>query len=244
MNNYYKYQHTVKYSDTDSRYKMRIDRIISHFQDITGLHSTEMGVDGKTLLEKSNAFWVLTKMKIKILDAPIFSDTVEVETWPIAPSGGLRYNRDYTITKDGESAVLGTSEWCTLDCTDMKLRKIDTTCYPTDLNHRDARSGVSPYVRVRECVTDEHFHHAYTSSFTDIDTNRHTNNVTYIRLTLNCFTPDEFEALDIDEFQINYLSQTYYGDEILVYKKATDNGYYIEGRANSKTVFCSLISIK
>ena len=91
MNNFYKYSQTVKYSDTDSRYKIRLDRIISHFQDITGLHSGEMGVDGKTLFKKSNAYWVLTKIKLKIIESPKFNDVMDIETWPIAPAGGLRY---------------------------------------------------------------------------------------------------------------------------------------------------------
>lgn len=30
----------------------------------------------------------------------------------------------------------------------------------------------------------------------------------------------------IDEFQINFLSQTFYGDEIKVYKKKTDYGNF------------------
>ena len=38
-------------------------------------------------------------------------------------------------------------------------------------------------------------------------------------MALNCFTPDEFDALNIEDMQIAFLSQTYFGDEIKIYKK-------------------------
>ena len=64
MNNEYKINHTVKYSEVDSNYNMRLDHIVSYFQDITGLHSFEMEIDNETMLKLSNAFWVVTKMKL------------------------------------------------------------------------------------------------------------------------------------------------------------------------------------
>ena len=63
-------------------------------------------------------------------------------------------------------------------------------------------------------------------------------------MVLNCFSPQEFEAMDIDRLQIAFLSQTYFGDQIAVYKKKTDYGFYIEGRAGDTAVFNVLILLK
>ena len=87
MQNFYKTEYTVKSTEIDSNWKMRIDHIVELFQSITGIHSTQMGVDGPTLLEKSNAFWVLTKFKIKINSLPLMEDIVTVETWPTIVKG-------------------------------------------------------------------------------------------------------------------------------------------------------------
>ena len=243
MNNTYKLDHRIKYSEADSNYKLRLDHIISHFQDITGLHSNEMGIDGKTMLEKSNAFWVLTKVKLKITALPCFDETVEIETWPL-PSKGVRFKRDYAISKDGKRLVSGSSEWCTLDFTDRKPRRVDSVCYPHDMLHREDPSGVGEFLRVKETLDDSDYNHTYRSSFVDIDTNKHTNNIAYLRMILNCFSPEEFEKLEMDEFQIHFLSQTFYGDEVAVYKKKTDNGFYIEGRLKEKSVFNCVIILK
>ncbi len=243
MNNAYKFDYTVKYSEVDSNFNLRLDHIVSHFQDITGLHSSEMGIDAQTLLKNSNAFWVLTKLKLKIERLPRFDEIVEIETWPTMVSA-VRFNRDYAINKDGKRIIMGASEWCTLDYTDRKIRKTSSICYPHDMPHREDRSGAGEFLKIRETVCDADYNHAYRSAFVDIDTNKHTNNITYLRMILNCFSPEEFQALKIDALQINFLAQTFYGDEIVTYKKKTDNGFYIEGQHNGKSVFNCFILLK
>ena len=240
MNNTYTLQHTISYSEVDSFYKLRLDHIFSHFQNIADLHSKEMGTDGEALLQKSNVFWVLTKMKLKILELPKSGDDLIVETWPLKAKG-VRFDRDFKLSNKDKVFVMGSSEWCTLDYTTQKLRRVDSVAYPHDMPFREDRSGAGDMLRTKETVNDTDLHHTYRSSFVDIDTNKHTNNVAYLQMILNCFTPDEFEALTIDEFQINFLSQTFYGDEIKIYKKKTDYGFYIEGHCNETIVFNCII---
>jgi len=243
MNNSYKIDYKVKYSEVDSDYKMRLDHIVTHFQDITGLHSDEMEIDGKTLLEKSNAFWVLTKLKMKIHRLPEFDETLEIETWPTVAKG-VRFGRDYRISKDGIPLISGTSDWCTLDFDTRKPRRVDTRHYPHTMPHREDRSDAGEILRIRETVEDTDINHRYLSSFVDIDTNKHTNNIAYLRMILNCFSPEEFNELQLDELQISFLSQTFHGDEITVYKKKTDYGFYIEGQCNGTGVFNCVMLVK
>lgn len=243
MNNSYKTTHTVKYSEVDSNYNMRLDWVVSDLQDITGLHSEEMGIDGPTLLEKSNAFWVLSKLKLKIKRMPRFDEHLEMETWPVT-YGGACFGRDYAIYKEGEKIVMGTSKWCTLDYDAKTLRKGTSVCYPHDMLHREDRSGAGEFVRIKENVSDEDYNHTYCSAFIDIDTNKHTNNIAYLRMILNAFSPEEFSTMQMDEFQINFVSQTFYGDEIVIYKKKIDGGFYVKGEHDGRTVFNSLITLK
>lgn len=240
MNNTYKLNQTVSYSEVDSFYKLRLDYIFSHFQSIADLHSKEMGTDGEALLQKSNVFWVLTKMKLKILELPKSGDDLIVETWPLKAKG-VRFDRDFKLSNKDKVFVMGSSEWCTLDYTTQNLRRVDSVAYPHDMPFREDRSGAGDMLRIKETVDDTNLHHTYHSSFVDIDTNKHTNNVAYLRMILNCFTPDEFEATKIDEFQINFLSQTFYGEEIKIYKKKTDYGFIIEGKCNENAVFNCVI---
>ncbi|MBO5358981.1 MAG: hypothetical protein J6A78_06655 [Clostridia bacterium] len=243
MQNFYKTEYKVKSTEIDSNWKMRIDHIVELFQSITGIHSTQMGVDGPTLLKNSNAFWVLTKFKIKIDTLPLMEETVLVETWPTFVKG-VRFGRDFLMQKDGKTYVMGSSEWCTLDYTTKELRRANSVCYPADMNHRDYLSGAGDFIRVRETVNESDYNHAHRCAFVDIDTNKHTNNIAYLRMALNCFSLDEFEALNISDVQITFVSQSYYGDEIKVYKKQIETGFYIEGKLNDKSVFNCVVTLK
>lgn len=243
MNNFYQIEYNVKYSEVDSNYLMRLDHVVTHFQDITGLHSNEMEIDGKTLLEKSNAFWVLTRLKMRVHRFPEFEETVQIETWPTMAKG-VRFDRDYKISKDGMPLISCISEWCTLDYDTKKPRRVDTIHYPHTMPHRLDRSDAGPIIRFKESVDKTNINHTYRSSFIDIDTNKHTNNIAYLRIILNCFSPDEFAELTIDEIQVSFLSQTFYGDEITIYKKKTDYGFYITGLKEGMAVFNCFLVLK
>ena len=140
MNNTYTLQHTVSYSEVDSFYKLRLDHIFSHFQNIADLHSKEMGTDGEVLLQKSNVFWILTKIKLKIAELPKSGETITVETWPLKAKG-IRFDRDFKLSNNEKVFVMGSSEWCTLDYTTQKLRRVDSVAYPHDMPFREDRSG-------------------------------------------------------------------------------------------------------
>ncbi len=243
MNNTYTLQHTVSYSEVDSFYKLRLDHIFSHFQNIADLHSKEMGTDGEALLQKSNVFWILTKIKLKVAELPKSGETITVETWPLKAKG-IRFDRDFKLSNKDKIFVMGSSEWCTLDYTTQKLRRVDSVAYPQDMPFREDRSGAGKILRIKESVNDADINHRYRSSFVDIDTNKHTNNIAYLRMILNCFSPEEFNELQLDELQVSFLSQTFHGNEIVVYKKKTDYGFYIEGQCNGMGVFNCVMLVK
>lgn len=243
VNNTYITEHEIKFSEIDCSYKMRPDHIVNCLQDVTGLHSKEMGIDGQALREKSNAFWVLTRLILRFHRSPQNGERLTLETWPTTVKG-VRFGRDFRVSKGGDTLISCSSEWCTLDCDTLKPRRADTVAYPHDMPHREDRCDAGEFLRARETVGEDDLNHFHRSSFVDIDTNRHTNNVAYLRMMLNCFSPQEFEAMDIDRLQIAFLSQTYFGDQIAVYKKKTDYGFYIEGRAGDTAVFNVLILLK
>lgn len=241
MNNEYKVNHKVKYSEIDNNYNMRLDHIFNHFQDITGLHSVEMEIDGQTMLEQSNAFWVLTKMKVKIHRIPKFQENIIIETWPIFAKG-VKFGRDYIIKNEREVLVSCCSEWCMLDFDTKRIRRVESVHYPHSMIHRQDKSDAGEFLRIKEKLDYYDFNHCHKIQFCDIDTNNHTNNIAYARMVLNSFTLEELSELSIKEIQLFYLNQSFIFDEINIFKKKTEYGYYIEGHCKENVVFSSIIS--
>ncbi len=222
-------------SKVDKNHRLRCDAILNIFQDLATAHATDMGMSFVELKENSNAFWVLSKIRFNIEGAIYQGDSIECKTWPLPPTP-YRFVRDFKLTSNG-GKVLGSSEWCVLDWTTGGLRKFSSLNYPEDLQHVSERSGTSEFTRLKEEVVDSDLCYEYKTLYTDIDCNGHVNNVSYSKMALNAFSPQEFDEYAFKSFEIHFTSQTYFGDVIKVYKKAVDGGVYIEGKLDDKSVF-------
>ncbi len=235
MKSYYSAKKPVYISMVDVNSRLRYDAILNIFQDIATAHATLMGMGYMDLKNSSNAFWVLSKIRFSLVGDIYQTQTALAKTWPIEPSA-IRFMRDFTI-KSPTGEVKGTSEWCLLDFDTMGLRKLSSVNYPKDLAHIKKRSNAGEFNRIREEVSEQNFCYEYTARNIDIDCNNHVNNVTYAKMALNCFSPQEFSDNNFRGFEIQFAKQTFFGDKIRLYKKPIEKGVYIEGKIADQTIF-------
>ena len=238
MKNFYEQNLTVTPSLCDPNERLGFDAILTIFQDVTTTHSNQMGLGHSDMIANSNAFWVLSKTKFKLTGEIKVYNELNAKTYPLKPSA-IRFIRENVI-KSKNGYVEGVSEWCILDATSMAIRKINTVAYPT-FSHLEGKTGLT-FSRLNESVLDTDYAYTYQTTLTDIDANNHVNNVSYCRMALNAFTPKEWTEFNFNGFEINYISQTFYGYNIKIYKKVVENGVYIEGKYNDKTVFKTLFT--
>ena len=222
-------------SKVDVKHNIRYDTILNIFQDLATAHATQMGMSFTALKENSNAFWVLSKIRFLIKGSIRQFDTLSSTTWPLQPTA-FRFNRDFILEgKNGE--IYGSSEWCVLDFDSGKLRQYSSLNYPNDLQHLTVRSNAGEFNKFFIDVSESNLAYTHTAQFCDIDCNGHVNNVSYAKMALNVFTPDEFVNYNFNGFEIHFISQTYFNDKIKIYKKQVENGVYVEGRLSDKAVF-------
>lgn len=241
MKNRYSISTKISASQADWSSRLRFDSILGLMQDVTTYHSDHMGISHVDIMEKSNAFWVVSKIKFKVSgDRDTFQKIFTAETWPHKP-GALRYVRDFRVTSD-TTLIEGRSEWCILDCDTLAIRKTDSVVYPEGLVHDEERTSVSDFIRLRERVGEEHFRYTYRTVLTDIDCNAHVNNLAYARMAMNSFAPDELDGHAFNAFEVHFVSQTFFGDEIAVYRRTAEiGGEYVEGRIGERVVFKALL---
>ncbi|MBE5756598.1 MAG: hypothetical protein E7342_02245 [Clostridiales bacterium] len=222
----------------DFNLNLRFDEILGIFQDITTTHSKLMGVDYENMLKNSNAYWVLSKMKFKLDGLFKSGDEIVAITWPLAPST-FRFIRDYKILGE-KGEILGRSEWCVLDAITLRLRKLDSVCYPKELEHLNNAVDLTEFTRFTEEFSIEDYLTEYKAVFTDIDCNKHVNNLSYAKMALNTFSLEEFESFNFNAFEIHFISQTFFEDKIKLYKKVFDDRVCVLGEKNEKPVFKAL----
>ena len=236
MKNEYSYLLEVNSRLCDNNCKIKFDSVLEIFQDATNFHSYVMGIDKDSLIKSSNAFFVLTKLRFTISQDVFFNDTISVRTWPLKITSPIRFNREYQIQKGGYSAINGHSEWCVLDYETRQLRKVSSVKYPSELIHNDEKSDDKSFNSYLKIDRGEKVY-THKVRYTDLDFNNHTNNVSYVKMALNSFSPSEFSKYNFKGYEIHFNKETTFNDEIEIYKSVVDNGVYIEGLLNNVKIF-------
>lgn len=229
-------------TNVDHEMKVPITEIMRLLQVSTFNHSNIIGLDHKTMEEKSQAFWVVTKMKVKLLNDIKSGENVKVSTWT-QPLSTIRAIRDFKIKSKNCVKAKATAEWCCLDINTRKIRKLSSIVYPELDMVENSVSGLT-FTNPREELTEKNYVHTREVRATDIDINNHTNNLKYNFMAIDALTWDELTQNNIKEYEIYFVNESKLGDKIKIYKKKIKSCFYIEGRIEDKTIFKSLIKVK
>lgn len=241
MKNYHSEKITINDSQLDCRNKVSMCELVKMIQTATYSHSQKIGLDHKSMLKDSGAFWVVSKLKLKIVGEIKPQDKIAVSTWT-RPLSLIRALRDSAIKTKNRVLVKAVAEWCCLDYKTKTIRKLNSIHYPK-LEMRKTKYHNMDFSKFSE-VGD--MDHVYTKQVLvgDIDMNLHTNNLKYINMAMDAFSFDEISRLKICEFEIHFVNQSYYGDEIKIYKFQNKKQHIIIGKVEGKTIFKVLIKTK
>ncbi len=242
MKNWHTEKILINDTNVDYNSVVPVTEFLRLFQIATFNHSQEIGLDHNSMQEKSNAFWVVTKMKLCLNDFVRSQDKVSVTTW-IHEVGGVRALRDCVMKIKNSIKVKATSEWCCLDYETRRLRKMNSISYPI-LDMQKTNKLNTVFTNMKEEVDKKDFVYSKIVRSTDVDLNNHTNNLRYNFMALDAFTVNEMKNINIKEYEIYFVNESYEGDKIDIFKKRLKNYFYIEGKIEDKTIFRSVIKFK
>lgn len=229
----YKTKITLYNSYFDYNDRLTAKSILAIFQDVASIHAEDIGVGFSTMIEK-NLYWVLSRVKYDIIKMPEINQTVIVETWP-HEKGRIDFDRDMKITsEDGETLIMGTTKWCVIDIKNRTLQKTENVNYIgehcTDINYNER------FLKITFPNEDPTYNFTHTVEFSDLDHNKHMNNTNYAILVLNAVKNKKFT-----HFEINYINECVFNDNIEISTINKDNSEYIIGKNNDKTAFTAYI---
>ena len=207
----------------DINAKLGIVDALTCLQDNMCEYFKLLGCDGLTMLPICNAFFVITKTIVKFVGSANWLDEIEVKT-NIAKKSNIRVNLSNSIYLNKKPIVLGLQEMCAVDGNDRKLRMVDSTLFPQDINV-GCDNGLA-FSKIMVDFDERDFVKEIVIDASHLDFYKHTNNVEYARFVLSTLTVDEISNSDIDTFEIHYISQCVEGDKVKIYKKVIDNIVY------------------
>ncbi len=226
-------------TSVDFTYNMPIYEAVRLAMRVALSHAEQIGLGHEIMEQKSNAFWIITKLKMFINNDIKSGQKLSLKTWCHVPELA-RCKRDYNIKMGGKLMAKGSMEWCCLDMDTHKVRKISSINYP-DVEIQEYENVEPNYTNLREEVTTKDYIYTYTVRSTDIDMNKHTNNLKYNFMTINAFTVEELNKIKIKEYELYFVNESHEGDKIDIYRKRIKKYYYVVGKIEDKVIFKSVL---
>ncbi len=195
---------------TDISRKLTIPKLCSFFQDIAGEHTVACGV-GWDVLNDTNLFWVLSRLKIEVQQMPHWEDEITIKTWSNGLDGIMAIRHFQVLNEQGVELVKAISSWLLLDTKSRRIARPNQ--FMSDFPfHQDWLFDEAPS---RISKTDQlELQNKSEVVFTEMDINQHMNNVSYIERILNTYQYDFLLKNEISEFEINFLKEAKIHDEI------------------------------
>ena len=172
---------------------------------------------GYEYLESKNAFWVLSRVLVEMIEYPEWKDEIEIKTWPKGVEGFFAI-RDFQIIRNGKVVGNATSYWLILDKHSKRPKRLDDFNFVHEnfLNESAINKKLGKIPIIGE-TSELEKRKVYTS---DLDVNKHVNNATYVRWILDSYFSEYKNP--ISGFEINFTSELLLNDEFVVCKSGDD----------------------
>ena len=209
----------------------------NHLLNCAGFHASERGF-GIATLNEDNYTWVLSRLAIDLEEMPYQYEEFTVQTW-VENVYRLFTDRNFAIlNKDGKKIGYARSVWAMINLNPRN---------PADLLTLHGGSIVD-YVCDEPCpiekpsrikVTTDKPSAKLTAKYSDIDINGHVNSIRYIEHILDLFPIQLYMRKQIQRFEMAYVAESYYGDELSFFEEeVNEDEYHVEIKKNDCEVVC------
>lgn len=205
----YSYEMKVGYSVMDEAFQMKVPAILDCFQDAAIFEAENGGKINTKYLNDKNLVWLLSSWQIVIDRRPRLNENIKITTIPYDFKGFLGY-RNFTIEGEDEAVIVkAASIWTLLDTTRMMPAKpTQEVLDGYELHEKIAMDYAARKIAILGEGTE---HEPFLVRKDQIDSNKHVNNVEYVRMALEFADAPE----QIRELRVEYKKAAHFGDLIV-----------------------------
>lgn len=203
-----------------------------------GFHA-EMGGLSFSDMQIHQQAWVLSRMRVEVIELPKWRDVVTVKTW-IVDMQGSRSVRALELYVGDKKMASSLTYWVVLN---TELRKPEALAlpfehfemFPKNLPTEKSFAKINLHLETR-------FVKNKTIVLSDLDIVNHANNVKYLEWCLDCLPPKTIYKNTIQAFDMNFLKELHWGDEIEI--KATNESNPTQLVVVKNAVKCFALAIE
>ena len=224
----------------DASWRLKPASFMDLAQEAANRHANILGFGYDDLIASRTA-WVLSRMHIEYVDTPKWRDEVKLQTWHKGLNR-LFFLRDFVLTdSEGRERVKATTSWLVLNLETRRLVRDPKLMEDGTICAENALETPADKVQMPKDVEPElvRTHHV---SYSDIDTNGHTNNAMYMQWSMNSVGYDITSTRPVKEFTINFNHETKAGDHVEIYRASVEKEdglhVYVEGKVDGQSSYC------
>ena len=202
--------------------KLSTSFMFYQMQNIAWEHAAILGF-GFDKLKEDQQFWVLSRLRVKIIRRPEWGEDFTLETWSRGADRFYGYRDFYFVDKEGKNIIEATTSWLVLDLKSKRI--VQLTDFGNFPKYEESVFGENAKkVRIPKSESNLHFTPAL---FTEIDINQHFNTGRYLERIINSYDFDFHEKYELAEFEVNFLKEGMPSDKLAVKKQIVDSDNHI-----------------
>lgn len=205
--------------ESNAQQEMPLTLLVSRVIEIATEHANTLGI-GYSNMNHLNTGWVLSRLTVEMLSYPKVNETYRIITW--IESWNRHFSERNFEIQNQQGATIGyvRSVWMVINT--ITHENAGTVGLPFEdswISERLCPISKQGKLRPVDCVSPNEYRFGYT----DIDFYRHVNTVRYIGLLLNQFTMDDYDRNMIRRFEIAFMHEGHYGQNIKI-KRSDESG--------------------
>jgi medium-chain acyl-[acyl-carrier-protein] hydrolase len=213
-------EYIIPFCEVNTKKEVFLPTLWNLMQETAWHHADHLKVGYSDLAEQNN-FWALSRLSIQMEQYPGWSEKIKVGTW-LTGMGRLFALRHFSIA-NSKGDILGTAKsgWLVLDLKSRRPQRIE----PVFKHLLHLFDGLPPAEEPEKLPAPicSKMGKSYTVRYSDIDMHHHVNNTKYIEWILDSYPFEMNQTHQIHTFEINFLAESSYGDEISVHTEPVEN---------------------
>ena len=204
-------EYEIHFYEIDYKRKALITRIVDFLGDIAITQSEEIGM-GLEYLSRKKLGWVIYKWDITMIRYPLLNEKITVRTWPSSFRKFYAYRQFDILDESGEVIGSANSVWFLIDTLRRKPKSISNEIYAAYRISDETKECVDFGKLKPPLIVDDERN--FNVRYSDIDTNKHVNNVKYIAWCLETMPLHIVLKYTLHNIKVIYEKETTYGEMI------------------------------
>jgi acyl-ACP thioesterase len=208
----------VRSYEVDANGRASVVAVCNWLQEAAGNHATALAwaVDQ---LHAQGLTWVLSRLHLRLDRIPAWRERVTVTTWPVG-SQRLHAVREFRIS-DGVGVVgVATSGWLLVNLASRRPVRLPEQI-ATGWTHTPGRVLDDRFEKLPELERPA-YERSLTVGFSDLDMNRHANNVSLIAWTLDAIPEEVVLARTLAELEVDFRAEARHGERLCAHVSAPE----------------------